>query len=121
MVQTGYSYTFDGTNAPDTLNAIGIKQVDLDYDMYSTYLNGDIVYYSGAYYQALGAIIQNVTPDMTSVDSGTWYEISEDWLSYNHYEIGANVYYNGNYYTAIAASHNDNPELNPLVWELQII
>ena len=121
LVQTGYTYTFNGTNEPGTLSAIGIRNVDLDYDSNSTYIAGDVVFYNHVYYQALSATIQNVLPDMTSVDSGTWYELSETWLSYNHYDIGAKVLYNGQYYIALAMSHNANPETNPSIWELQII
>ncbi len=120
-VQEGYTYLFNGSNTPGTFSAIGIKNVDLDYDMYSTYLTGDIVYHNGAYYQALDAVIQNITPDQTSVDMGTWYEFSEAWLSYNHYSVGSRVFYNGNYYIAILSNHNADPELNPTLWELEII
>ena len=120
-VQTGYTYTFNGANEPGVVGSLGIRNVDLDYDPYSTYLIGDIVFENGAYYQALSAVINNVTPNQTSVNNGTWYEFSVDWLSYNHYEAGTIVYYNGNYYTALASSHNANPETNPSLWELQLV
>ncbi len=121
-VQPGYTYIYDGsTNAPDTFSAIGLRNVDINYDQFSTYLMGDIVYHNGAYYQALSSVINDITPDQISVGSGTWYELSEDWLSYNHYAIGARVYYNGDYYIAITSNYNANPETSPLDWELQIV
>ncbi len=120
-VQVGYTYLFDGTNEPGTIGATGIRNVDMDYDAYSTYLTGDIVYYAGAYYKALQTSVFNTTPDQTSVNSGVWYELSEEWLSYNHYDIGTRVYYNGNYYTSLTTTHNDNPETNPSIWELEIL
>lgn len=120
-VQPGYTYLFDGNNEPGTVGNLGIKNVDITYDSYSTYLLSDIVYHNGAYYKALSATINNITPDLTSVNAGTWYELSADWLSYNHYEVGTKVYLNSNYYIALVDNHNVDPETNPLVWELEIL
>lgn len=121
MVQPGFTYTFNGTNEPGIVGSLGIKNVDLAYDSYSTYIASDIVYMNNTYYKALSSVINDVTPNQTSVDSGIWYEISENWLAYNHYEAGQVVLYNGYYYTALSSNYNINPELNPAVWELQIL
>ncbi len=119
-VQPGYTYTYHGSNEPNTLSAIGIRNVDLSFDIYSTYITGDVVYDNGVYYQSLG-VNQNVLPNASSVDTGLWYELSTDWLSYNHYDVGDRVYYNSNYYIAITSSHNANPETSPLAWTLEIM
>lgn len=108
-VQTGYTYTFNGTNEPGSTSAQGIRNIDYSYHLNSQYLVDDTVYHNGKYYQAL-TNARNIEPNQTSVSAGTWFELSETWLNYNHYSIGYHVYYNGNYYEAVANNFQENPE-----------
>ena len=120
MVQPGYSYTYSFGMEPGSSPLLGLLNVSKIYDPNSTYISGNTVYYLDTYYKALDVSASGVTPDLTSVSNGLWFELSPNWLSYNHYETGDVIYYSGNYYIALMDHQGYTPDVSPSVWDLYI-
>ncbi|MFA5471075.1 MAG: hypothetical protein WC219_03425 [Acholeplasmataceae bacterium] len=120
MVQPGYNYTYSFGMEPGSSPLLGLLNVSKIYDPNSTYISGNTVYYLDTYYKALDVSASGVTPDLTSVSNGLWFELSPNWLSYNHYETGDVIYYSGNYYIALMDHQGYTPDVSPSVWDLYI-
>ncbi len=118
MVQPGFTYLYQEANKPGTSHTLGLLNTNKIYDPYSTYINGNTVYYMETYYKALDVAASGVTPSITSVSNGLWFELSENWLSYNHYQAGDITYYSGTYYIALTDNQGYLPSSNPVIWQV---
>lgn len=111
MVQEGYTYLYNVATPPGTIGvSLGLRDVSGLYSDVSTYMIGDTILYDEINYRAKVDNLFGVTPSITSVQSGQWFEISEFWLGYNIYETGDIVDYSGILYIA----NYQNQSMNPL-------
>ncbi|MFH2117880.1 MAG: hypothetical protein ABII85_07500 [Bacillota bacterium] len=110
LVQEGYTYLYNVATPPGTVGiSLGLRDVSELYSSVSTYMIGDTILSEGIYYRALEDDLFDVEPDLTSVQNGQWFEISEFWLGYNIYEAGDIVDYSGILYIANYQNQNMNP------------
>ncbi len=72
QVQDGYSYQYNASSLPGSSPDLGLRLANHFYDLESTYLVGDYVFYQGAYYQALLDNTLGIEPDSVGISSGYW-------------------------------------------------
>jgi len=71
-VQTGYTYIYDVNSKPGTNPSLGLIDISKGYDVFSTYIIGDVVYYLGSYYESLLLNEMGVAPDAVGISLGYW-------------------------------------------------
>ncbi len=111
------NYVYDPYNPPGTGAWQGLQDTSGVYNPTSAYLDGDIVYYNGTYYEALNSSASYSNP--VSGLGNSWNEVSEEWLSYNLYTTGDIVLYNGVYYISTAGWNKGwAPDVTTWAWQV---
>ncbi|MBU1093889.1 MAG: hypothetical protein KKH01_05455 [Firmicutes bacterium] len=72
LVQEGYTYLYDVESQPGTSPDLGLLDISTTYNNMSTYLENDVVFYLGDYYESLLFNILGIAPDALGISLGYW-------------------------------------------------